>query len=213
VVEALRRRLHQLEAAPPGRVLEHARLDVLERLRELAVALGGSLAQTVSDYLLFTVVGAVVSEPAAFVFALGDGVAVLNGETDVIPSTDNQPAYLAYALTGMASSAPEGAFQLELRRSLPARQVDSILLGTDGVLDLMRAQDRRLPGRQERVGPLRRFWEDDRHFRNPACLARRLTLLNRDAQRLDWEARQIEREHGLLPDDTTVLVLRRRKQV
>jgi hypothetical protein len=205
VTEALRRQ--RLAALPPERVLERARVDVLEALGRLAASMGGNLDRTVSDYLLFTVIGAVVAEPVAFVFALGDGVAVVNGEADVIPATDNRPPYLAYGLTTI--DAPDSRFQV--RRALPAREVDSILLGTDGVLDLMRAEGRRVPGRPELVGPLSQFWEDDRHFRNPASLTRRLTLFNRDVQRLDWESRRVEREHGLLPDDTTLVVLRRKR--
>jgi hypothetical protein len=195
VTEALRRHQHQLAEAPIDEVLESVRLDMLESLRRLAVDMGGSLTQAVSDYLLFTVVGALVVDPVACVFALGDGVTMVNGEADVIACADNRPPYLAYGLTNSDGDGPG----FEVRRALPVQDVDSILIGSDGVLDLMN------------VGPLRQFWEDDRHFCNPASLTRRLTLLNRDSQRVDWDSRRIEREHGLLPDDTTVVVLRRRR--
>jgi len=195
VTEALRRQQHELAEAVIPEVLEAVRLDVLESLRRLASDMGGNLAQSVSDYLLFTVVGAVVAEAVAFVFALGDGIAIVNGEADVMACADNRPPYLAYGLTNDDGAGP----RFQIRRALPAHEVDSILLGSDGVVELMA------------VEPLRRFWEDDRYFRNPASLTRRLTLLNRDTQRIDWQARRVERAHGLLPDDTTLVVLRRKQ--
>ena len=195
VTEALRRQRQRLAVLPPERLLERVRVDVLESLGRLAASMGGSLDQAVSDYLLFTVIGAVVADPVAFVFTLGDGVVIVNDEADVVSCADNRPPYLGYGLTNGDGSEP----RFEVRRALPVQDVDSILIGSDGVVDLMA------------VEPLHRFWEDDRLFRNPAALTRRLTLLNRNVQRIDWEARRVEREHGLLPDDTTLVVLRRRR--
>src|SRR5262245_14532649 len=194
VTEALRRRQYELAEAAIPDVLEAVRREVLESLRRLASDMGGSLAQSVSDYLLFTVVGAVVADAVAFVFALGDGVAIVNGEADVMACDGNSPPYLAYGLTNGEGAGP----RFQIRRALPVRDVDSVLIGSDGVVELMA------------VEPLRRFWEDDRYFRNPASLTRRLTLLSRDAQRIDWEARRVERAHGVLADDTTLVVLRRK---
>jgi hypothetical protein len=39
---------------------------------------------------------------------------------------------------------------------------------------------------------------------------RALALLNREEARPDWEARRMVRRRGLLEDDATVVVLRRR---
>lgn len=192
--EALRKHVHRLAAWPPSCVLEYVRLELLAALRELATAMGGSLAQTLNDYLLFTVVGAVVSDAISFVFTLGDGVVVVNGATDVLSYPGNQPPYVAYGLTG--SAMPE-AERFQVRRCLPTAELSSILIGSDGVTDLMR------------TGDLSPFWEDARYFRNPAALTRRLTLLNRETQRALWDERRLERHHGLLPDDTTLVAIRR----
>ena len=194
VIEALRRRLARRAEAPIEVLLESVRLDVLESLRRLAADMGGQLAQSLSDYLLFTVVGAVLTDSEAFVFVLGDGVVVVNDDAEVIACDGNSPPYLAYGLTH-----DDGGPRFQVRRALPVRDVDSILIGTDGVADLMA------------VEPLRRFWEDDQVFRNPAGITRRLALLNRDVQRIDWAGRRVERRHGLLPDDTTLVVLRRKR--
>jgi hypothetical protein len=210
-VEALRRHVPRLGHQSPGVVLEAVRLELLAELGQLAKGMGGGLSQAVADYLLFTIVGAVVTESAAVVFSLGDGVAVVNGVPEVLESPDNEPPYLAYALSGMPPSA-RSREELCFRalRVLPAADVDAIVIGSDGVGDLLRVAERLLPGRSEPAGPIRQFWDDDRYFRNPAGLGRRLAQLNRPASRIDWERRRVEREHGLLPDDTTLVVVRRR---
>ncbi|MDO8622315.1 MAG: protein phosphatase 2C domain-containing protein, partial [bacterium] len=51
------------------------------------------------------------------------------------------------------------------------------------------------------------FWTDDRYFRNPDMVRRRLTLVNREAVRA--ENGMLARTPGLLPDDTTLVVIRR----
>jgi hypothetical protein len=206
-VESLRREAARLALLPAEEVLETVRRALLAELERLARGLGGRLEQVVADYLLFTLVGAAITESDAVVFCLGDGVAALNGRTALLALPDNAPPYLAYALT-----RPSDAPRFRILWRLPAEQVDSILLGSDGVADLVREEARRLPGRPEPSGPLRQFWEEDRYFRNPAGLTRRLTLLNRPASRIDWERRRVERELGLLPDDTTLVVIRRRRE-
>ncbi len=73
----------------------------------------------------------------------------------------------------------------------------SLLLATDGVIDLEERAGGAVRGEEERVGPLDPFWTDDRFFRNPDMVRRRLAVVSRGAR-------------GGLPDDTTVVVLRRR---
>jgi hypothetical protein len=207
LVEALRQRVPRIDAGPVALVLEEVRLAVLAALRPLAEAFGGSLPDAVSEHFLFTLLGAVVTERTAVVFALGDGVIAVNGAVDVLVSPGNAPPYLGYALLDRAAQAR----RFEIRHLGSASSVDSLLIGTDGVADLLRQAERRLPGRDEAVGPLSRLWDDDRHFANPAALGRRLRLLNRETVRADWQTHELRREHGLLPDDTSLLVLRRRR--
>jgi hypothetical protein len=57
---------------------------------------------------------------------------------------------------------------------------------------------------------LSQFWEEDRYFRNPDALRRRLALINSEYTHLDREAGVLIREPGLLPDDTTLVAIRRR---
>jgi hypothetical protein len=174
----------------PELVLESARVRLLETLATLVDALtpdGRETRAVATDYLLFTLVGAVLTPAWTAVFALGDGLAFINGERSRVAYPDDTPPYAAYALTGssLTDTRPD-LLRFRILRTLPTEDVESILVGTDGVADL------------ERAGPLRRFWEDDRSFSNPSHVARRLHLAN-DGGR------------ALLPDDTTLVVVRRRR--
>jgi hypothetical protein len=208
VVQAILRRMKPGGQAPDA-MLEEVRRDVLRALGSLAGALGDSRSHTVSDLLLFTVVGAVVGPALSFVFALGDGVIAVNGDVRVLDSPGNAPAYLAYGLDGSDGGADAPRFTIHCR--LPTDALETLLVASDGAADLIAARDLCLPGREETLGPLARLWDEDRHFVNPASLGRRLHVANHAVQHIDWQARSVEREPGLLSDDTTVAIIRRRR--
>jgi len=67
-----------------------------------------------------------------------------------------------------------------------------------------------IPGRSEIVGPISQFWGEDRYFENPDGVRRRLALINNEHQTIDWRKQTIERTAGRLPDDTTLIVIRRK---
>lgn len=187
-----------LAGASPGRALERARLELLATLRNLALASTPAaagpeaLARYVIDHLLFTVVGVAIAGDEAFTFAAGDGVIAVNGEVEVLgPFPGNRPPYLAYGL--LAGDAP----RLELRSCVARAELRSVLLGTDGVADLVAQAERPLEAGVGAVGPLARFWEDPAFVKNPDMIRRRLVLVARGGR------------HGRLPDDTTLVVIRR----
>ncbi len=210
ITQAAARRLH--DAKDISTVLEDVRQEVLAGLRTLGAAMSAeapssresqfarNFARTVSDYFLFTAVGVIVTADHATVFALGDGLVVVNGDRQRLgPYPNNQPPYLGYALL------PEGAgprdletFTFQVLRSLPLGELRSLLLGTDGTADLDDLSGHLVHGREDRVGPLSGFWTDDRFFRNADMVRRRFTVLSRGPHR------------GLLADDTTLVVLRRK---
>jgi len=182
---------------------------LLTQLQSIAALLGGDRAQTVQDYLLFTIVGAVITPNLTAVFALGDGVVVINEQVIQLgPFANNAPPYLAYGLLaeGVAESLPLKALQI-----LPTEALQSLCLGSDGVSDLIRVANQALPGRSEPVGDIAQFWQNDRYFQNPDQVRRRLSLINREVVSLDKQAQQCVRQSGLLPDDTTLIVIRRRE--
>ncbi len=207
-IQALRRRLPELETAGPEAALEAVRRDVVEDLGRLMSALGG-VDEVLASHFLFTIVGAAITRELTVVFMLGDGVVGLNGRLEVVTCPANAPPYLAYALAPPPGEEP----RFRIAHALPTSEVTSVLVGTDGVADLLAASDRPIPGQAAAAGPLSQYWEEGRYFGNPALLARRLALLNRSAQRVDWSNRRVFRTQGLLPDDTTLVVIRRRPTV
>jgi hypothetical protein len=190
---------------------------VLQQLSHLGTLLPGDAVgqssdriSTIHDFLLFTIVGVVIARTITCAFTIGDGIIVLNGENIPVPTfANNAPPYLGYGLIPeMAGIDPE-KLQFCLYAQVPTESVQSILIGSDGVGDLLAASDKQLPGKGETVGKIDQFWECDRYFQNPDLIRRRLFLINREVIKPDWQNQQLLREAGLLPDDTTLVVVRR----
>ena len=98
--------------------------------------------------LLFTIVGAVVTPAHTLVFSSGDGVWMLNGEVHALgPFPGNAPPYLAYALL-RGEDVP-----LERRALVPTDDVHALLVGTDGVGDLLRLSRGAAAGARRARGP------------------------------------------------------------
>lgn len=208
---------HEARFEPLERVAAKAMAEAAEHtlvyLRVLAQASVGSdptaVAQFVKDYLLFTIVGAFVIDRVAWTFSLGDGVVYRNGERVALtPANDrNAPAYLAYKM--IPKAAPQDGLEFVIHGTVPASDVSSILVGTDGVEALVASAEQRMPGKPELVGTVDRLWTEDRFFQNKDALRRHLALVNRDWQAIDWKAQAVAREHGSLKDDTSLVVIRR----
>lgn len=181
--------------------------DLLKKLQALARAMGGNLSQTFYDYFLFTIVGALVTPAGASLFSIGDGVIAVNGTvTQLGPFPLNAPPYLAYGLL----DSPVDGWQFQVHQHLPLDEVNSILIGTDGLKYFISSAELNLPGKEEKVGPISQFWEQDRYFKNTDIVRRQLAMMNREVTKPDWQGQQFVRTVGLLPDDTTLMVLRKR---
>ncbi len=190
LLAALRRRLADKPLAPLEKNLGQVRKDVLRRLAWLARRMGLPLVQAVRDYLLFTVVGVVVEPRETAVFALGDGLAALNGELAELSFEGDRPPYLAYGLIPGALTDGDLArrgFSLLARRA--TADLESVLIATDGLAAL--------PSDEREA-----LWNDDLVLRNPQAIQRLLARLNPPRARRGTAPR--------LPDDTTAVVLRRR---
>lgn len=157
-------------------ILERVRVQTLGTIDGISRAMSGSnVARTIVEHFLFTVVGLLVEGEVVTPFSIGDGLIVINGRrTELGPFPNNEPPYLTYALLS-GSRAP----RFEVHPSLPYSSVESLLLATDGALEL---------------DSIASFWEDDRVFRNPDMVRRRLAVA--------------QRERRLLSDDTTLVVAR-----
>jgi len=187
--------------------LARVRRGILTRIASIADAMGGSYSKTVSDYFLFTLVGVVATEWRTVTFVAGDGVIAPNERVVEILSENNKPSYIAYDLVDSTVEAPP----LAVVNSFALGDVRQILIGTDGLGALVKASDRKVPGKDEPIGFISQFWENDAHFKNPFSIQRRLRVINRDYMRIDYDRRAVHEEHGPLADDATLVVFRRRR--
>ena len=206
IVESLTKVLSsQDNSISSDRLLEQVRQDLLRQIDNLAQAMGGNWLQILKDYFLFTIVGVVITSTKILVFSLGDGVIMINGqEIDLGYFPGNAPPYLAYGLCKTTSN-----YRLRSHVLPPLEQVKSILIGTDGVRELINVEQQQLPGKQELVGSISQFWQEDRYFNNPDQIRRRLSLINREVTKFDHQTQKLQKQSGLLPDDTSLVVLRR----
>jgi hypothetical protein len=101
------------------------------------------------------------------------------------------------------------ALQTAIRNAWGDSELNSFLIGTDGVDDLIGSESLTVPGKTETVGNIRRWWEEDRFFRNPDQVRRTLTLANQETLSFDWLERTHQKRSGLLKDDTTLIAGRR----
>ncbi|MCL1470218.1 protein phosphatase 2C domain-containing protein [Argonema antarcticum] len=203
LVETIRRSLPYREG-----FWQDIHAKVLMQLRNFAQGFGDNLADIVNDYFLFTVVGILIIPEGAFIFAIGDGVFAINREVVQLgPYANNAPPYLGYGILDEVNQN----WQFQVHRTLPISEVKSILIGTDGVSGLIKSESLNLPGKSEMVGEISQFWREDRYFMNSDNIRRRLSLINREVTYPNWEERSLLKQGGLLPDDTTLLVIRRKK--
>lgn len=153
-----------------------------------------SVMEFVNDYLLFTIVGLVITPSETVTFSMGDGAIAVNGKLTQIPAyPDNAPPYLAYGLY-----RPD-AVSFEISDRIPTEKLESILIATDGIDDLVKVED------------INQFWQENRYFKNPDAIRRKLAMLNREEVKPDWNKRELIKRSGALSDDTTLVVIRKKR--
>lgn len=163
-----------------------ARADVVSVLSELVGGLAGDRDRVIHDHALFTIVATAVSGDDAAVWALGDGAYSFGETTHVIgPFEDNAPPYVAYDLEGDPRPA----------HFVVAPPCEVIAVATDGATEL--------------VDGLTPFTAA-RFFEHADALRRRLAILARAAERIDWAERRVVRAPAMLQDDCAIAMLRRR---
>ena len=53
--------------------------------------------------------------------------------------------------------------------------------------------------------------QDLSYFKNPDAVRRKLTMLNREEVKPDWQRQELIKRSGVLSDDTTLIAIRRAK--
>lgn len=167
------------------------KLNLLQKLQDFVNLVNGDL-EFVNNHLLFTILGVVITERETISFSMGDGAIAINGELNQIPAyPDNAPPYLAYGLYRPDS------IDFEIRDRLPTSELKSLLIATDGIDDLVKVED------------IHQFWQEDRYFKNPDAIRRKLAMLNREETKPDWQKKELTRRSGVLSDDTSLVVIRK----
>ncbi len=197
--------LKKLNIYPQTNFWSEVQKDLLEFIQVLAVNMGDNLSQIIIDYFLFTLIGVIITEETTTIFSLGDGIIILNENmTQLGPFPNNAPPYLSYNLI---SNYHKYAFQIN--HQLSTDQVKSILIGTDGVEDLILSQEKKQPGKEELVGHINQFWQEDIYFQNTDMIRRKLSLINTDITQGNWFNQELIKYTGLLSDDTTLIVIKK----
>lgn len=197
----------------PEIILKQVKDNVLAQLLVLANAMGDSIRQVINDYFLFTVVGFFNYGDEIVFFILGDGVIIVNGEImEIGPFENNEPPYLTYSLCETSLKNVKSALDFKIIKVIKMDDFKSALIGTDGVVDLIKASGKKIPGKTESVPGIEYFWEEELLFKNQDLLRRKLSLINKDSVKYKKNSeglvQDIIRENGLLEDDTSMLVLK-----
>lgn len=183
---------------------EAVKASVLADLAVVMRLFQGSPREIISEYLLFTLVGAVITPELTVLFNFGDGAFVLNGEHIALQTMQkNQPAYCAYALMP-GFRLPEEHTRFQVAKVIPSVEVNSLMVGTDGLSQFPALATQCFPAREEMIGTIDQFWLNDSFFQHPLAISRFLTRLNPLSP--PWR-------EGLLKDDTTFFVVRRKQEI
>jgi hypothetical protein len=167
---------------PASAIWPAVQAHVLGALDRLAAEMPGERLRVVHDHFLFTIVAAAVGGGELAVWAHGDGAYAIGDRVRVLGLfPENRPPYLGYALLGAA--APPHLEVADARSG-------AAIVATDGAAEL---------GLGAFAG--------EGYLRHPDALRRRLAVLARAEERIDWDGRRVERRPAALQDDGAVAVL------
>jgi hypothetical protein len=197
-----------------GEIFTDFRNTSLEYFGQLAKSIGKDF-KTVEELLLFSVVGCLIRRNETIIFSMGDGVYGSNERFSTIqPNEGNKPSYLAY---GLYDDAQLKDNEKNLKQDFHlhvvsfSTEIQSVLIGSDGLQIFQDQPQTKVPGKDEVIGGLEQFVLDDKYFKNPDAIRRRLNILNKENRQIDWKQRTQETEHGLLNDDATLIAIRRKQ--
>lgn len=202
---------------------QQLKISILQGIANIAAKLSGADSSTfrevLHDCFLFTLLITVITPDATTILAFGDGVLILNGDVQVLPQfPDNAPPYIGYEVLPYLShianaDLPYAAAPPNYLKCIPTEALDALVMGTDGLSDLISKEHKCIPGKGELIGAPAQLWMNDRFFaaNDKEAITRWLRLINSEVvtlQQVDGEP-YIQRDAGQLRDDTTVIAIRR----
>lgn len=142
----------------------------------------GERERVVHDHFLFTLIAAAWKGDEVAVWAVGDGgYAIGDRVIELGPFANNAPPYLGYDLLGDPQPS-----HLEVANA----SCGSVTVATDGVIEIGLANI-----------------VERKHFEHPDALRRRLVMLAKSGEKIDWEARRVVRAPAVLQDDGAIAAL------
>jgi len=191
-------------------ILKKLQISIVNYLKNLTGYLPDPLSA--DDMFLATIVGVAMNEFSTTVFSLGDGVISLNGNVKIIDE-NNAPNYLAYLTHPGNYKIDEEKITFVVQQEIATDEVKTILIATDGAKDLMQKAEREICvlGKPEQVKGLIQFEQEERYMKNPTLLQKRLFQLNAERVAIDWERKEVKKLEGILSDDTTIILIRRKE--
>jgi hypothetical protein len=169
--------------------------------------LSKELTKIIEQYFLSTIVGVLITPEEITIFSMGDGVFAVDGEFQTLgPFPDNKPPYPMLATKKLREyNYMVSKFRVQ---TFTDPSIQTILIGSDGVLDMIEAHAANAcyPGTDKPVGDISRLFAPE-FFSNPDNLRRHLALMNRET------VRNGKIVAGLLPDDTTAILIHRSSRV
>jgi hypothetical protein len=171
--------------------------------------------QVLNDYLFFTIMGFYITPEEMVVFHTGDGVFIINGEINCLEYPNNAPPYIAYNLIDEKwFSEDMNKDNLKMKYHVyPTDTIENFLIATDGLQYFIDAEEKNMPGQKLPVGPVSQFWTQDAYYTNSDLLRRKLSVCNRDHIYYDKDKECLKSENGLLSDDLTLIVGRRKNEL
>lgn len=212
ITSALRNISRELTDEPPSWPV----IDKQTNTKQIQIVCGGSVwpqVNIVSQYLLATIVGFYICDEYTVVFSIGDGFYAINDEITCLETEDdvnNAPAYLAYNLipSALGRMRPEAMnFSVKI---FATSDIETIMVGTDGLRFMQESSDHNIPGKSRKVGPLSQLWED-KMFINSDMMRRTLSMLNKEVNIPDWVGQSMLPCASILKDDVAVISARRTK--
>lgn len=160
--------------------------SIVEFIKDLSPKYPLNQAETIENFFLFTIVGAIITKDETVIFTVGDGVYAINGSIHVIDQ-NNAPNYLGYYT--LKNTSPEFTINVKM----PTEAVDSIIIASDGATDIIKNQDQQVKfGLQmKKVGNLTQFIEGDMRG-SSIRMVKHLNVLSKQ---------------NMVSDDTTIITI------
>ncbi|MCB0335544.1 MAG: protein phosphatase 2C domain-containing protein [Bdellovibrionales bacterium] len=177
--------------------------------------------ENLKELFIFTTLGLLHTEEyGSWIFGPrgSDGVFAANGKVTVLkPQAGNKPISGCYRFVPNEFQDQPELMDTVVHRYFKPGELQTFLLGTDGVEHLQAAEGKKMPGREERVRPLKDLWEDPEFFSEDSLqlylrqINTEWTQLKKPSQEEQKAGKQsrLIREPRLLLDDTTIIVGRR----